>query len=429
VEASRVSRKLAAILAADAVGYSRLVAEDEEYAIQALRSCLSVVTDCIKQHQGEVFSIAGDGVVADFASPVESVRCAIDIQRQLASAQSDCAPDRKLLFRVGIHLGDVVAEGPNRWGDGVNVAARLEQSGEPGQICISDRIHEQVKHLPELAFRDLGKRSLKNMPAPVHIYSVAASGSRAKPARRSGARRRVAVSAACVLLVVVGLGAAWKVSPEFQSWLERLYNWRGSPDLSLPQEPSIAVLPLQNVSADPSQNYFIDGLTNDITTDLAKFANLFVVANNSAASFRGKPTIVQVIGQVLGVRYVLEGTAQKSSSRVRINVQLIEATSGRHVWAERYDRAFEDLFAVQDDIVQTVVAALAVKVNAAELARVTKRETTSMQAYDLWLQGRAILNDPDRYTLEGTTEARQLFQKAIEVDPNFARAYGHLSYT
>jgi len=416
-----MERRLAAILAADAVGYSRLVGEDEESALALFEACRKIITERIEAHQGRVFGGAGDSLIAEFPSPVEALRASIEMQNALAGHNETLPADRRMLFRVGLNLGDVVVENGNLLGEGVNIASRLEALAEPGGIMLSETVHEQVKHLPGVLFVDLGQQRLKNIAQPVRVFALKAGG---VPGVRTQALRPALIAAAIALLAL-GFGA-WHYWPKPVKMPDVPALVQAA--LELPAEPTIAVLPLSNLSGDPAQDYFSDGITNDITTDLSKFSKLLVIASNSAFTFKGKPTKVQEVATALGVRYLLEGSVQRSSGRVRINAQLIDCNTGRHLWAERYDRALDDLFAVQDEIVKTIVSALAVKVEAAELERVNKRETTSMDAYEYWLRGRAIYSDPSKVTWEGNNEARGWFDKAVGADANFARAYGHLSY-
>jgi TolB-like protein/class 3 adenylate cyclase/Tfp pilus assembly protein PilF len=413
-----MERRLVTILAADAVSYSRLVGEDEEGALAHFNECRSVIEDRIREHHGRVFGGSGDSVIAEFQSPVEGLRSAVEIQQRLAIINEKLVDERRMQFRLGINLGDVVDEQGNLVGEAVNVASRLEGLSDPGGICISESLYEQVKHLPNLSFQDRGYRKLKNIPFQVHAYAV--QGTSLPSLRRRSISRKWPVAAAILLIIVVAIG--WNYIPNFS------FKDQTGPQHALSSQPSIAVLPLENLSGDPSQEYFSDGLTNDITTDLSKFSNLFVIASNSAFSFKGKPSKVQDIGNVLGVRYLLEGTVQKTTGRLRINAQLIDTTSGHHLWAERYDRETEEIFTVQDEIVQRIVRALAVKVSAAERQRVNRKETANMDAYDYYLRGKEVLADPNKYTIEGNNEARLLFEKAIELDPKFSRAYADLAY-
>jgi adenylate cyclase len=414
-----MERRLVTILAADAVSYSRLVANDEEAALAFFDQCNAAMTDLVRQHHGRVFGGAGDSLIAEFPSPVEALRCAVNMQRQLALLNEKLAEEQRMQFRLGLNLGDAVVEQGVLLGDAVNIASRLEGLSEPGGIRISGNLYEQVKHLPDFGFQDLGTVRLKNIPVQVHAYAVQGMGS-----RRSAKRRVLWRWAAAAAVLALAAGAiVWQYLPVVPFESDRTRQ------VTLASHPSIAVLPLENLSGDPQQEYFSDGLTNDITTDLSKFSDLFVVASNSAFTYKGKPTKVQDIGDELGVRYLLEGTVQKASDRLRINAQLIDATTGLHVWAERYDRQMGDLLAIQDEIVQQIVTALAIKVSAVERQRVSRKETTSMGAYDYYLRGIGVMSDPNKFTVDGNSELRQLFEKAIEIDPNFSRAYAELAYS
>ena len=414
-----MERRLVTILAADAVGYSRLVGEDEEAALALFDEFRLLIEGLIREHHGRVFGGAGDSLMAEFPSPVEGLRCAVEIQHQLAIAAEKQPDERRMRFRLGMNLGDVVVEGDSLHGDAVNIASRLEGLSEPGGICISGNLYEQVKHLPHFAFSDLGSRKLKNIHFPVHAYAV--QGTDLPRLRRRPVPRIWAAAAAVLALIVVGV--SWKYFPSV------LPNKESGPQLASSSQPSIAILPLGNLSGDASQEYFCDGLTNDITTDLSKYSNLFVIASNSAFTFKNKPSKVQDIGSALGARYVLEGAVQKTPDRLRINAQLIDASTGHHLWAERYDRQMGDLFAIQDEIVQQIVTALAVKVSVVERQRVSRKETTSMGAYDYYLRGIGVRDDPNKFTVDGNSELRQLFEKAIEIDPSFSRAYAELAYS
>ena len=406
-----MERRLVTILAADAASYSRLVAEDEDAALAVFHERSAVITELIKECNGHLFGGAGDSFIAEFASPVEALRCAVKIQHQLAVANEKLTDERQMQFRIGLNLGDAVVEQGNLFGEAVNVASRLQGLAEPGGICISGSLHEQVKHLPDFEFDDLGSRNLKNIPFPVQVYAVKGTNS-----RRLG-RRQISLgrAAAAVVIALIAIMIGWRYIPVI-------------PSIALSSQPSIAVLPLDNLSNDAAQEYFSDGLTQDITTDLSKFSNLFVVASNSAFTYKDKPSKVQDIGTALGVRYVLEGSVQKTSNRLRVNAQLIDATTGNHVWAERYDHDVTEQFGVQDEIVRQIVTALAVKVSAAERQRVDRKEVTSLDAYDYYLRGKDVVANPDKITVEGNAEARLLFEKAIELQPKFSSAYADLSY-
>jgi TolB-like protein/class 3 adenylate cyclase/tetratricopeptide (TPR) repeat protein len=410
-----MERKLVTIMAVDAVGYSRLVGADEEGALALFNRNRTLIEDRIAAHQGRTFGGAGDSVMAEFPSPVEALRSAMDIQRDIEADSKDLPPEQRMLFRIGLNLGDVVVRDENLHGDAVNIAARLEAMAAPGGVCLSESIYNQVKHLPGLKFANLGTHRLKNIASPVRAYGLQGPniGGYAK-----GSGRRPWLLLPPFFIAAALLFAMTPIATV-------LWNHDVSDSMA---QASIAVLPLENLSGDATQEYFSDGLTNDITTDLSKFSNLFVVASNSSFMYKNKPSKVQDIGRTLGVRYLLEGTVLKTPQRVRINAQLIDSETGRHVWAERYDRPIDDVFAVQDEVIKNIVIALAVKVDDAEKQRAGRKETSDMNAYDYYLRGKAVIADPNKITREGNEEARALFQQAIDLDPEFARAYGEMSY-
>ncbi len=417
----QLKRKLTAILYADVAGYSLLTGEDEEGTHRRLRAYLDLLSESIQSHNGTVVHYAGDAVLADFPTVTEALTCAAGVQQALKDKNEDLPEERKVQFRIGVNLGEVIVDRDEIYGDGVNVAARLESLAEPGGICISEAVRSAAgKKLP-LAYQDMGQQQVKNIAEPVHAYRVLLDAD-APPARpRRPDRRRIAAGAAFVVLVV-GIAIV--------TWL-RPWEPREEPASAertaapLPEQPSIAVLPFQNLSDDPKQEYFSDGITNDIMTDLSKFSNLFVIASNSVFTYKGTPVKVKEVGRDLGVQYVLEGSVQKVAGRVRINVQLIDATTSYHLWAERYDRDLTDIFAVQDEITQAIVTALEVTLTEDEEERVARRYTDVLEAYDLYLRGRTYLRGTKRTHLQ----ARKLFEKAIRLDPNFAAAYADKSMT
>ncbi len=422
-----MERRLAAILAADVVGYSRLIEADEEATVRTLSTYREIIEGLVASHHGRVFGSAGDSVIAEFASPVEAVRCAVDIQRELEAHNVDLTEDRRMRLRIGVNLGDVIVEGDNLLGDGVNIAARLETLADPGGISLARSVFDQVKKQLDLGYEYLGEHEVKNIAEPVQVYRVltepeAVGKIIGETKRATHSWKRVALAAAVVVLIAVA-GVSlwlrpWQATVEPAS-VERMAH-------PLPDKPSIAVLPFANLSEDPKQEYFSDGITNDIITDLSKFGSLYVIASNTVFTYKGKPVKVQDVSREIGVRYVLEGSVQRAGERVRINVQLIDATAGHHLWAERYDRDLKDLFALQDEIVQTIVSALAVKVSAAERERAMRKDTDSLEAYDYLLRGWEYLS---RITRPANVEARQLFQRAIEFDPRYASAYVGLGWT
>ena len=380
-----VTRKLAVILAADVAGYSRLMAADEEGTLATLNVYRQAIDGLIGRHHGRIFTTAGDSVMAEFASPVEAVRCAAAIQQDSERANADLPEPRRMLFRVGVNLGDVMVGGDDLFGDGVNVAARLEGMAEPGGICISSAVYDQIRNKVGLSFDDLGERLLKNIGYPVRVFAL-----------------------------------RHDASDEFR------------PPPSLPPQrrpsalPSIAVLPFTNMGGDPEYDYFADGLTEDLITELSRFQELRVIARNSVMTYKGKAVRVQEVGQDLGVRYVLEGSVRRAGARVRITAQLIEAASGHHLWAERFDRDLADIFDVQDEVTSRIVVTLAGKLEESERRRARSLQTENLEAYDCVLRGRELWF---RFTPEANREARQLYEKAIELDPDYARAYASLAWT
>ena len=380
MEASPVDRRLAAILAADIAGYSRLMAEDEEATLRTLGAYRTAISDLVAEHGGRIFGTAGDSVIVEFASAVNSVRAGVAIQRALERRNADLPKGRRMEFRIGINLGDVVAEGDDLLGDGVNVAARLQEVANPAGICISSSVQEQIEGKLQFPLTPLGERSLKNIPRPVSVYRV-----------------------------------DWDVdAPTTKDALS------GGP-LTLPDKPSIAVLPFQNMSGDAEQDYFADGMVEEIITALSRMRWLFVIARNSSFTYKGRAVDVKQVGRELGVRYVLEGSVRKAGNRVRITGQLIDTSTGAHLWAERFDGGLEDIFDLQDQVTASVVGAIAPKLEQAEIERAKRKPTESLDAYDYFLRGMAAFH---QWTREGNNEALPLFYKAIELDPNFASAYG-----
>ena len=380
-------RKLTAILSADLKGYSSLMGRDEEATHRATHACLELFAARIASYDGRVASLAGDGLLADFPSVVNALKCAVEVQREIEATAFDMAQGEKIEFRVGVNLGDVIAEEGNIFGDSVNVAARLQQIALPGGICISRAVYEQVKNKLAFGYEYLGDHQLKNIAEPVEIYRVHADP-----------------------------GVAL-MSPAVRKTTE---------PLALPARPSIAVLPFDDMSETPGQGYFCDGITEDIITSLSKFRELFVISRNSSFVFKGKSFTAQQAGRELGVRYLLEGSVRRSGSRVRITTQLIDAPADRHLWAERYDRELTDLFEVQDEVTRVIVAALAVQVEEAERSRVRRVETADLEAYGFLLRGQEHFF---QYTREGNARAREMYEQAIARDPGYARAYAALSRT
>ena len=430
VEPMGVKRKLAVILAADAEGYTRLMREAEEPTLETLTEYRDIIDGLIARHDGRIFGTAGDSVVAEFGSAVEAVRCALSIQEELAVRNAELSDDRKLRFRIGINLGDVMVKGDDLFGDAVNVAARLEGLAEPGGICVSASVFDQVKHKLSLSFEDIGPQAVKNVAEPVPTFRIVpgsvsvAEGAKAIARTSAAPRWRIAAIAAAVIsAVAIGGIAIWEVylrppPPTRVTAAEKV----AAP--VLPDKPSLAVLPFANMSDDANQEYFSDGITEDIITDLSKISGLFVVARNSTFVYKGRAVKVSEVAKELGVRYVLEGSVRRAGDQVRINAQLIDATTGGHVWAERYDGTLADVFALQDKVTEKIVAALAVKLTAAERALQTRRETDSPEAHDAFLRGWAHYR---RNTPADFAKSIPYFKEATELDANYSRAYAALA--
>ncbi len=377
----RAKRKLSGILSADAVGYSRLMEEDEASTIRILEESKGLMSELIEQFKGRVVDASGDNLLAEFGSVVDATECAVKIQQELKTKNAELPDNRKMEFRIGVNLGDVVEKADRIYGDGVNIAARVEGLAEPGGICISGRVYDQVENKLDLGYEYIGERTVKNIKKPLRVYRVGME-------TRSVAEVRKA--------------------------------------FDLPEKPSVAVLPFVNMSRDSDQEYFSDGITEDLITDLSKISGLFVIARNSVFTYKGKAVKVQEVSQDLGVRYVLEGSVRKSGERVRITAQLIDATTGGHLWAERYNRDLKDIFAVQDEVTQQIISALKVKVEKVEQERALRKETANLNAFDYNLRGWWYYH---RFTRDTNDKAREMFEKAIELDPEFAIAFAGLGFT
>jgi adenylate cyclase len=421
-------RKLTAILSADVKEYSRLMSQDERGTIRTLTAYREAMSQLIQEYKGRVVDSPGDNLLAEFGSVVDAVNCAVEIQRVLAKRNAELPPARQMEFRIGINLGDVVEEEGRIYGDGVNIAARLESLAEGGGICISGKVHKEVKTRLGLEYEYLGEQGVKNIPEPVEVYRVlsfpGAAAHRVIKAKSLTERKwlKGAIIAASTILVIgVVIVAIWHFYLRSPSMEVASVEKMAYP---LPEKPSIAVLPFTNISEDPKQEYFSDGITEDLITDLSKISELFVIARNSVFTYKGKPVQVDQISRELGVRYVLEGSVRKADDKVRINAQLIDATTGGHLWAERYDGTLNDIFALQDKVTQKIVTALAVKLTAGEEEQITHKGTDNIAAYDAFLQGWQHYR---RITRDDLARAVTHLEKAIEMDPQYGRAHAALA--
>jgi TolB-like protein/class 3 adenylate cyclase/Flp pilus assembly protein TadD len=379
----RTQRRLAAILAADVVGYGRLMGADETGTLAALKAHRREMLDvAIAAHQGRIVKLTGDGMLVEFPSVVNAVTCAAKIQEQMRARNAAVPEVRRIEFRIGVNLGDVIIEGDDIYGDGVNIAARIESLADPNGVCVSRVVRDQVLDKLDLAFDDMGEQQLKNIARPVQVFRMV-------------------------------LGGVNQAMP------------RGSPNeqarLALPDRPSIAVLPFENMSGDAEQEYFADGVVEEIITALSRFRGLFVIARNSSFTYKGRAVDVKQVGRELGVRYVLEGSVRKAASKVRITGQLIDATTATHLWADRFDGNMEDIFDLQDHVTASVVGAIAPKLEEAEIERARRKPTESLHAYEYFLRGMAELH---QWSREGNDKALAHFYRAIQLDPNYAAAHG-----
>ena len=425
-----VKRKLTAILSADVKGYSRLMGADEEGTLHTLTAYREVMATLIQQHHGRVVNAPGDALLAEFESVVDAVKAAVEIQRELAKQNADLPLDRRMEYRIGINLGDVMVDGESIYGDGVNIASRLESLADAGGICISGTVYDHVKNKLPLGYEYRGEQTVKNISEPVRVYRVmmepeavgkVIGEKKAKPRQW----QKMVLIAVAILIVVAAVIAVW-----------RLYLYPTRPPIEvaskekmafpLPDKPSIAVLPFMNMSGDPELEHFSDGITEEIITALSKTPKLFVIARNSTFTYKGKPVRVKQVAEDLGVRYVLEGSVRKSADRLRITAQLIDALTGHHLWAERYDREPKDIFVLQDEITLKILNSLHVKLTGGEQDRVYGKGTNNLEAYIKVLQGRDYFW---RLNRESNIFAKKLFEEAIALDPKYPAPYWLLGMT
>jgi adenylate cyclase len=430
----KVTRKLRAILSADVKGYSLLMADDEAFTIQTIKKYRNIISSCVGQHAGRVVDSPGDNILAEFASVVDAVQCAVEIQRRLKKENDRLVEDKRLEFRIGVNIGDVVHDGDRIYGDGVNIAARIEGLAEPGGVCVSRNAYDQIKKKLGFEYAYLGEQPVKNIAEPVRIYKVLmAPVDAGKPIgvkAKLSAKRWVWPLAAAVL-VLLGI-VTWQfyqkiITPEFEpaSIENKAHPLPEKPSIPLPDKPSIAVLPFDNMSDDPQQEFFADGMTDELITDLSKISGLLVISRNSSFTYKGKTVKVQKVAEELKVKYVLEGSIQRAGDRVRIRAQLIDGATDHHLWAESYDAVMENIFDLQDEITKKIAAVLAVKLTLGEQNRFENKITTNIEAYDAFVKGWEHFH---RVTPDDLDQAISYFKQAIELDPNYSRANAALAW-
>ena len=420
-----MERRLAAILATDMVGYSRLMAADEARTLARQNAHRKDLIDPrIAEYGGRLVKSTGDGVLVEFPSVVDAVSCAVTIQLAMQEREAAVPQETRIAYRIGINLGDIIIEDDDIYGDGVNIAARLEALAEPGGVCVSRTVVDHVRGKVASDFEDQGEQQVKNIPEPVHVFRVLmqseAGGKAAVQARRMAWwwRPTTGVAGAALAIAAIGIMVWQPWAPDVQpASVERMA-------LPLPDKPSIAVLPFDNMSGDVEQDYFADGMTEDLITDLAKISALVIIARNSTFAYKGQSPDVRDVAQQLGVRYVVEGSVRKAGGRIRINAQLIDAETGHHLWAERYDRDAADIFNLQDEIRAQIVTALRVKLTPTEEVRLARQLTNNSEAYDNYIRG---LRQESFFTKEGNLNSKRLFEQALELDPTFAAAMGRLA--
>jgi adenylate cyclase len=423
--AQEVKRKLTAILSADVKGYSRLMSEDEAGTIRTLNTYKEIMANLIQQHHGRVVDAPGDNLLAEFGSVVDAVQCAVEIQKELKARNANLPENRKMEFRIGVNLGDVVQEEGKIFGDGVNIAARLESLSQAGGICVSGTAYDHVENKLSLGYEYLGEQTVKNITKPVRVYKVLVEPDAAGKVigEKSAKQRqwpRTAWVAVAILVVAAAAFAVWR--PYLRSTPPIEVASKEKMVFPLPDKPSIAVLPFVNMSGDPKQEFLSDGITDEVITALSKSSQLFVIGRNSTFTYKGRPVRFQQVSEEMGVRYVLEGSVQFSDKRIRITAQLIDALSGYHLFSERYDREMKDIFATQDDISMKILTATRVTLTQGEEARMFAKGTKSLNAYLKVMQAR---EHHEVFTRESQALARQLAEEAIALDPGYALAYSY----
>ncbi len=419
-------RKLAAILHADVVGFSRLMGEDEAGTHRALGELRRAVDPLIATHGGRIVGTAGDSLLADFSSVVDALDCAVEMQRAARAINDPIPPERRLELRIGVNLGDVIVDGDDIFGDGVNIAARLEALAEPGTVCISQTVYDQVRNKLDLDYRPLGSHRVKNIAEPIRAYAVGGPVAGARPGKH---RRSLLAGVGLAALVAAGL-VTWAFHPEIGRELPRLAAAPKPVEVAslaaparLAGRPSLAVLPFENLSSDAGQDFFSDGIAEDVITALGRFSNLLVVAKSASFPFKGEKLPPAEIGRRLDVRYLLDGSVRRAGDRVRVTAELTEAATGRNIWSQAYDAEVKDIFGVQEDIARRVVGAAAIKLTRFERELALAKPTSNLAAYEYVLRGREAYSHATR---EGNYEARDMFQHAIDLDPGYAAACAEL---
>ena len=418
-----VKRKLRAILSADVQGYSRLMGDDEVATVKTITEYRETLTSLVNQYTGRVVDSPGDNVLAVFGSVVDAVQCAVEIQNILKAKNEDLPENRRMIFRIGVNLGDVIQEGDRIYGEGVNIAARIESLADGGGICISGTAYDHIENKLALGYNFMGKHSVKNIAKPIRVYKVPMDPKDVGKKRDGKSWKKMAIAAAIVLILGTVSFAVWNFylrPPQIEpASVEKMA-------FPLPNKPSIAVLPFNNLSGDPTQDYIADGISENIISALSKISEMFVIASNSTFTYKGKPVKIQQVSEELGVRYVLEGSAHKIGNRVRITAQLIDTTTGHHLWSEKYDRDMKDLFALQDEIAHKIIVELQVKLTEGEQARVSQKSTTNLEAWSYAVRGLKLF---ERSSKENNAKAMELFEQAVELDPGYVWAWVRLAWT
>ena len=419
-----IQRKLKAIFSADVQGYSKLMGDDDEYTVNTITTYREIMSVLIEKYHGRVVDAPGDNILAEFGSSQEAVLCAIEIQKKLETENGKLPDNRRMNFRIGINLGDIIHKDDRIYGDGVNIAARLENLADPGGICISRGVYEHVEGKLDIGFSDLGPHTVKNIRKPVRVFKVLlGSGDNGKSVGATtakGLNRRLIIAAIIVVVAIIVGVVIWHLQrmPKFEAAsIDRMAY-------PLPDKPSVVVLPFENYSDNAKLNFFASGLTEDLTASLSRAPDLFVISRNSAATYQGRPVDVKKVAEELGIQYILEGSVQKAGDKLRITVQLVDALNGRHLWAERFDRQAEDIFALQDEIVKNVIVELQVELTQGAAARVASRGTNNLEA---WLLRIEAHGEFIKFTREGMIRARELYEAAHKADPNWSRPLAGLA--